>query len=498
MKHLLYWILLIITLPVPLFGLEFTEHLVEDSLARILDIHVCDIDSDGDFDILCSEYVHEWDCKYRLLLFEKNDDQEFITHEISNNFGFIEGINAIDFDGDDDIDIIVAGGVNDSKISIMENVGNLEFEKHSFSTYVSDSFWRFPSQIGVADFDGNGFLDIAVAFLWVDGWMDHYGGLAWFSQNEEDRFTGEELVGYTDAGWFGLAVFDFDGDDSFDIIAEEIRLWGSEDSLRYGRWMNDGEGNFEYNAFPINEAGPSIYSDLNSDGYMDIITGSFNERRDSFRIIWLESNERYEYSEHEIINEYFSNVNAITTADFDDDGDIDIVAVVVPRNQDDPWVVVLENDGDNNFESHAFGEVILIFNVGTATDDNAFPGFVVSTIVTAPDPTRGAIYWYENRLNQSIPTDDYNATPAKYEIQSIYPNPFNSETLINYSIPQSGIVSLGIYDLSGREVASLYNGHRNVGSYSETWNASLVPTGMFVCRLNCGGRSEAVKLVVVR
>jgi hypothetical protein len=94
--------------------------------------------------------------------------------------------------------------------------------------------------------------------------------------------------------------------------------------------------------------------------------------------------------------------------------------------------------------------------------------------------------------------DDENQAPRDFAITSAYPNPFNSETVINYSIALSGNVTIGVYDLSGREIASLCNGHREAGEYSGHWNANGVSTGMYICRLTCNNQSGAVKLVVVR
>ncbi|NQU04868.1 MAG: T9SS type A sorting domain-containing protein [Calditrichaeota bacterium] len=95
-------------------------------------------------------------------------------------------------------------------------------------------------------------------------------------------------------------------------------------------------------------------------------------------------------------------------------------------------------------------------------------------------------------------TDDEDHALSDFAITSAYPNPFNSETIISYSITQPGIVNLGIYDLSGREITSLYNGQRGVGEYSNTWNAKGIPTGVYVCRLSCNNQFRTEKLVVVR
>jgi len=79
-----------------------------------------------------------------------------------------------------------------------------------------------------------------------------------------------------------------------------------------------------------------------------------------------------------------------------------------------------------------------------------------------------------------------------------FPNPFNPSTQIDFSIPQSSHVTLRIYDMLGKEVATLVNGKRETGTYTSTWNAQNCPSGVYFYRLNAGSYTMTRKLILLR
>lgn len=84
---------------------------------------------------------------------------------------------------------------------------------------------------------------------------------------------------------------------------------------------------------------------------------------------------------------------------------------------------------------------------------------------------------------------------------NVYPNPVGNSTTILFSVPQSGNVSIQIFDLSGRLIATLANQKMQAGNHLLTWNAndkhgSGVPSGLYLLRLNKGSYSETIKLSV--
>lgn len=80
--------------------------------------------------------------------------------------------------------------------------------------------------------------------------------------------------------------------------------------------------------------------------------------------------------------------------------------------------------------------------------------------------------------------------PAKFELSQNYPNPFNPSTTINFDIPIDGNVSLKIFDLSGKEVATLINTAMNAGYYTVGYNASALSSGTYFYRISAEGNGQ--------
>ena len=94
--------------------------------------------------------------------------------------------------------------------------------------------------------------------------------------------------------------------------------------------------------------------------------------------------------------------------------------------------------------------------------------------------------------------------PKSYGISQNYPNPFNPTTVINYQLPVNSFVTLKIYDVLGREVATLINGKQSAGYYNATLNAANLPSGVYFYRLSAvssgqaGPFTQTKKLVLIK
>jgi hypothetical protein len=139
------------------------------------------------------------------------------------------------------------------------------------------------------------------------------------------------------------------------------------------------------------------------------------------------------------------------------------------------------------------------------------PHYWRSGIVALGDKTFGVLYITFNfvpALNAAIfvryqvPTTDVAGqepiAPATYQLYQNYPNPFNPATEIAYELGAAGRVTLTVYDVLGREVATLVDGHQDVGQKTVTWNASGLASGVYVCRLQAGSFSAVRKLVLMK
>lgn len=80
---------------------------------------------------------------------------------------------------------------------------------------------------------------------------------------------------------------------------------------------------------------------------------------------------------------------------------------------------------------------------------------------------------------------------------SNYPNPFSDMTSIRYTIGEQCHVRLAIYDLYGKMVETIVDHPVAAGTHTLSWDASGIPAGVYVCRLNAGSRTESARLVKI-
>ena len=85
-----------------------------------------------------------------------------------------------------------------------------------------------------------------------------------------------------------------------------------------------------------------------------------------------------------------------------------------------------------------------------------------------------------------------------YNLDQNYPNPFNPTTTISFSIPQNGLVTLKIYDILGREVATLLNEEKNSGAYTLSFDASNLPSGTYIYSIHSGNYSSTKKMMLLK
>ena len=88
--------------------------------------------------------------------------------------------------------------------------------------------------------------------------------------------------------------------------------------------------------------------------------------------------------------------------------------------------------------------------------------------------------------------------PERYFLHPNYPNPFNPMTNINYDLRFAGLVSLKIYDAVGNEVAALVSERQSAGVYSVSFDATLLPSGIYFYRMVSGSFTDTKKMIVVK
>jgi len=91
-----------------------------------------------------------------------------------------------------------------------------------------------------------------------------------------------------------------------------------------------------------------------------------------------------------------------------------------------------------------------------------------------------------------------NKLPTKYCLYDNYPNPFNSQTIIKYEIPDESQVKLIIYDITGRSIKTLVNNKQSAGYYSIQWNANALPSGVYFYQIQAGSFRQVRKCLLVK
>ncbi|MBK7866939.1 MAG: T9SS type A sorting domain-containing protein [Ignavibacteriales bacterium] len=91
-----------------------------------------------------------------------------------------------------------------------------------------------------------------------------------------------------------------------------------------------------------------------------------------------------------------------------------------------------------------------------------------------------------------------SSVPVEFNLSQNYPNPFNPSTVIRFAIPAENLVTLNIYSITGELVASLLNEVKTAGEYEVSFDATSLPTGVYIYKINAGSFSSVKKMMLVK
>ncbi len=143
---------------------------------------------------------------------------------------------------------------------------------------------------------------------------------------------------------------------------------------------------------------------------------------------------------------------------------------------------------NNNTASTSVSPTCMIYSPNASTNLSAisYAGF---------GPTN--IYANQEGLITGI-NQNGNEIPADFSLSQNYPNPFNPTTNINFSIPKNGLVKIAVFDMLGREVATIVNKEMSAGSYTADFDASQLSSGIYFYKLTSGSFSDTKKMMLVK
>lgn len=104
----------------------------------------------------------------------------------------------------------------------------------------------------------------------------------------------------------------------------------------------------------------------------------------------------------------------------------------------------------------------------------------------------------ESKLSITAVKKESDQTPINFTLSQNYPNPFNPTTEIVYSIPQSGFVTLKVYNMLGQEVATLVNQEQKPGNYTLSFDATKLASGIYMYRIQSGNFSITKKMTLLK
>jgi len=200
----------------------------------------------------------------------------------------------------------------------------------------------------------------------------------------------------------------------------------------------------------------------------------------------------------------------------------------------DHYLVLVENDsafisrfpevqnftGETGFGLNGAGEFIKLTDgdgqiMDSLTYDDALPwpveadGYGKSLELSDPEKDNAKVENWKTSAEHGTPgrpnapvsvigSFSGQMAPDVYALSQNYPNPFNPATTISYSVPKRGRVSLSVYDLLGRVVATLVNRIYPAGRYEVTFNGGMLSSGVYLYRMQSGDFSAVRKFILLK
>ena len=88
--------------------------------------------------------------------------------------------------------------------------------------------------------------------------------------------------------------------------------------------------------------------------------------------------------------------------------------------------------------------------------------------------------------------------PADITLEQNFPNPFNPSTVISFSLPAASNVSIHVFDILGRDVATIVKGYLTAGKHVKEWNASGLPSGVYFYSLQAESFTQTKHMMLIR
>jgi hypothetical protein len=425
--------------------------------------HGGDLNHDGFSDFFVPNEISN-DC--RVFINDRTGSySSFTVHPIPN--GSRPSTNeSADFNSDGNLDIAVGNSAGDS---ITVFLGNGTGGFLSIRNYLAGGQVR---GLAISDFDGDGDADIVTANRTGNN-------LALLLNNGNGTFAPRTTMDADGVGETACAAADANGDGILDLFV------GCYSSSEISLLLGNGTGGFIFSskvAAGGNNPWMIAVGDVNGDGRVDVVSANAGSANTS--VIFgngtggLSAATTYAAASFPI---------AIDLGDIDGDGDLDLMTSNYSGRNWTYW----ENNGAGIFSNRRTLAAAQAGSCATFHDrDNDG-----DLDMTGIDEEADLIFLFRNGGATSVKLD---AEPRAFMLYQNYPNPFNPSTTIGFRVHGSGHTSLRVFDVLGREVATLVNETLPAGEHSVNFSAENLPSGVYSYRLTAGGFSETKRMVVMR
>ncbi len=302
---------------------------------------------------------------------------------------------------------------------------------------------------------------------------------------------------------FGIGDFDQDGKTEFfagSVHGKVLSIENTGNNSYSPNWQGTVE---TYNAYLLAET-----NDIDKNGKPEIWVGgdAYYNNLPITRITIFENNGNDNY---EIVGRidligifsfYASNIQAI---DLNKDGKDEIMLCI------DETVIILKFTGSVNHQTYE-AYYIKQNDIALSGISSNYYGAAMydvtgdnneDIIIHLGEYIEGLgfkIMTFIYKSNLSTQVIEESAKLNNFQLCQNYPNPFNPATTINYQLPQTGYVTLKIYDILGKEVATLVNEQKNSGRYSVNFDASKLASGVYIYRIKVNDYVSSKKMLLLK
>jgi len=493
-------------------GTVWTEHTVSTNFDGAISVYATDVDGDGDTDVLGAAYNDD-----DITWWENTDGTGTVwtEHSVDDNFDGALSVYATDVDGDGDTDVLGAANYGNN-ITWWENTDGIGTV---WTEHTVDGNFIGASSVYATDVNGDGDTDVLGAAYNDDDitwWENTDGtGTVWTEHSVDENFDGALSVYATDV----------DGDGDNDVLGaanygNNITWWENTDGIGTVWTKHTVSTNFD--------GAISVYAtDVDGDGDTDVLGAAHNTND----ITWCENTNGTGtvWTEH-TVDDNFSGVRSVYAADVDGDGNTDVLGAANNGDEITWWDVmgyspvgtlessVLDAGTVEYWDTFAFnGDEPAGTSLGfqfRSSQEFSSMGAWSDTVFSSGTSLSGILADSTDFLQYRVilQTTDPQNTPLLNDVSFVYTtymgiadnntsswslapgaNPSFGNCAVQVSVPQPGMVSLVLHDITGRVVAS-YLQELPVGTHSVCFNN--LAEGVYFCTMHAGDFS-ATELVAV-